>query len=180
MWFPEWVYTIDVIFAVGVVLFGIGGLRRGLSGELARVLALAGLLVGVILFYPQWTEGLAQEREQLPVWAVHAAVSTVMILASVLLFFFAQTVLKVFLKQWIGEVTDKLAGAAAGLLRGLVSGLLLFALLGLNETASATLSEKSAIGAWVCETITPRVGPWLQELPLIHPQPGDPKGETEP
>lgn len=167
MWFPEWVYTIDVLFVVGVVLFGFGGLRRGLSGELARVLALAGLLAGFLFFYPQWTASLAQEHEQLPPWAVHAVVAVVMVLGSLLLFFLLQGVLKLILKRSLGETSDKLAGLAAGLLRGLVSGLLLFTLLSLHEPIHQTLSDKSSIGAWVCDAITPTVREWLMDRPLL-------------
>lgn len=47
MWFPEVVYTIDILFIAFVLFFSIRGVWNGLSGELAHAVTLAVLLIGV-------------------------------------------------------------------------------------------------------------------------------------
>lgn len=169
MTFPDWIYTIDILFAVFVLLFVLGGLRHGLSGELARILALLVLLTAILFFYPQWMQMAARYWPALSPAMLQTAVILVLILASLLLFILLQILFKQICKSRIGEVTDKLVGSLVGLIRGIVIGLALMVGLSLLPSSALyyTLAEKSAIGQWVCTTLTPWIYPRLLELPVF-------------
>ncbi|MGE4488630.1 MAG: CvpA family protein [Kiritimatiellales bacterium] len=176
---PEWLYTIDILFAVLVIFFAIGGLRRGFSGELAHVLALTALLVGIGIYYPQLAESASNLWQNLSPSMIRVAVVATLLLGAVLLFFVLKILLKVLLKARMGEVTDKLVGALVGTARGILTGLAI--LIGLSLVPSQALyrqiSEKSSVGGWVCTTLTPQLYPRIMELPVFDhvPVPSAPR-----
>jgi uncharacterized membrane protein required for colicin V production len=172
MWFPEKLYTIDILFAAFVLLFAIGGAKRGLSGELAHVVTLVALLAGVCFFYPQLTELASAYWHALPETAVRILVPAVMLLAAVLLFVVVRALFKQLFKSKLGEASDKLAGGLVGALRGSLFGLAVLIGISLipNEAVYQTLSEKSLIGAWVCNTLTPWSQSHITELPVLKDQ----------
>ena len=172
MMIPEWVYTIDLLFVVFVLLFVFSGLRNGLSSELAHTLTLTGLLAGFCFFYPQIVQFAADYWQALPPKAVQIAVPVVMLLAAILFFVLVRALLKQLLKSQVSGASDRLLGGFAGALRGTVTGLAVMAALSLipNETLYRKLSETSSIGAWVCNTLTPWVHPRILELPVFQQQ----------
>jgi uncharacterized membrane protein required for colicin V production len=169
MFFPEWVYTLDILFVVFVLLFVIGGLRHGLSGELARMLALLAFLTALLFFFPRWMQLAAQQWPSLSSRMLQGAVILALLLAALLLSILLQLLLKLLFKSRIGEVADKLAGSLAGLVRGTLIGLALMVGLSLlpSPTLYQTLSEKSSIGSWVCRVLTPWIYPRMLELPVF-------------
>jgi uncharacterized membrane protein required for colicin V production len=169
MWFPEWIYTVDILFALFVLAVAVSGIRHGLSGELAHVVTLIALLAGVCFFYPQLTELTSGYWHALPESAVRIVVPAVMLLAAVLLFVVVRALFKQLLKSKLGETTDKIAGGLVGALRGVLFGLAILVGLSLipNDTLYQALSEKSAIGGWVCNTLTPWAQPHIEELPVL-------------
>lgn len=169
MGFPEQLYTIDILFAAFVLLFVFSGIKHGLSGELAHAVTLIVLLVGVCFFYPQCLDLASESWSALPDSAVRILVPVVMALAGILLFFVLRALFKKIFKSKLSEPADKTAGALIGILRGALTGLVLFSCLSLlpNEALYRTLSEKSAIGSWVCNTLTPWAQPRVMELPVL-------------
>ncbi len=167
--FPEMLYTIDILFAVFVFLFAAGGLLRRLSGELARVLALLVLLFGLCFAYPAFNQFAAQTWVDLSPVLIQGVVLLVLFLISFLLYFLIRVLLKRIFKTALSDGVDKVAGCVAGLLRGLLVGITLLAALSLlpNERLYEALSEKSVVGAWVCNTLTPWAHPRLMELPIF-------------
>ena len=169
MWFPEQLYTIDILFTVFVLLFVFSGIKHGLSGEIAHVVTLIALLTGVCFFYPQLTQLASDYWRVLPESAVQIAVPVVMLLAAVLLFIVVRMLFRQLLKNKLGESADKIAGGLAGALRGALLGAAVFVGLSLipNDSLYQTLSEKSSIGAWVCNTLTPWAQPRVMRLPVL-------------
>lgn len=169
MGFPEQVYTIDILFLAFVLLFVFSGIKHGLSGELAHVITLTAVLAGICFFYPQLIDLATESWRALPETAVRIAVPLVMALAAVLLFFLVRVLLKQLLKSKLSEFSDKAVGGVVGVLRGALLGLVLFSGLSLipSEALYRTLSEKSLIGAWVCNTLTPWAQPRIMELPVL-------------
>jgi uncharacterized membrane protein required for colicin V production len=169
MIFPDRVYIIDILFAMFVLFFLFGGLRHGLSGELARILALFVLLLTTLFFYPQWMQFAARHLPELSQWMLQLGVILALVMASLLLFILLQMLFKQLFKSRIGEVTDKLVGSLVGLIRGTLIGLTLMVGLSLlpSPTLYQTLFMKSTIGRWVCTTLTPWIYPRMLELPVF-------------
>lgn len=169
MWFPEWIYTVDILFALFAVVFVISGMKHGLSGELAHAVTLAVLLAGFCFFYPQLAQTASDHWRMLPPKALRIAVPLILLLAAVLVFILVRGLFKQLLKSKLNETTDKVAGGVAGALRGTVMGLAVLAGLSLipNEKLYQTLSERSAIGGWVCNTLAPWAKPRIEELPVL-------------
>jgi uncharacterized membrane protein required for colicin V production len=169
MWFPEQLYTIDILFAALVLLFVFEGIKHGLSSELAHVVTLIALLAGFCFFYPQLTQLASDHWQTLPPSAVQIAVSALMLLAAVLLFVLLRALFKQLLKNKLGEAADKIAGGLAGALRGALVGLVVLVGLSLipNDSLYQTLSEKSSVGGWACNTLAPWAKPRIMELPVL-------------
>lgn len=169
MWFPEQLYTIDILFAAFVLLFIFSGMKNGLSGELAHVVTLFALLTGICFFYPQLMDMATEYWLDLPETAVRIAVPGVMLLAAVVMFILVRGLFKQLFKSKLSELADRLAGGLAGMLRGVLLGLIVFSGISMmpDETVYRTLSEKSAVGAWVYSTLTPWARPRIMELPVL-------------
>lgn len=169
MYFPEWLYTIDVLFVIFILIFAFRGTRNGLSGELAHGVTLLALLAGFVFYYPQLTQFAAESWRILPPESLRFVVPAVMVLASVLLFVLLRVVFKLLIKRAMGDAAEKLAGGLIGMLRGAVIGLAVFAGLSLipNDALYWTISEKSAAGGWVCNTVTPWLRSRSPELPTL-------------
>jgi len=169
MGFPESLYTIDILFVAFVLLFVFSGIKHGLSGELAHVVTLLALLFGICFFYPQLMQLASEAWRSLPDTAVRIAVPIVILLAAGLLFVLTRALCKQLFKSKLSEAVDKAAGALVGVLRGALLGLVVFSGLSMipNEALFRTLSEKSLIGAWVCNTLTPWAQPRIMELPVL-------------
>ncbi len=169
MCFPEVLYTIDILFAALVLLFAFRGTKNGLSGELAHVVTLVALLAGVCFYYPRLTELASDYWRALPESAVRIAVPVVLVLAAVLLFVVVRALFKQLFKSKLGGPVDKIAGGLVGALRGILFGLAVLAGLSLipNDSLYRALSEKSSIGAWVCNTLTPWAQSHAGDLPVL-------------
>lgn len=168
MWFPEMLYTIDILFVLFVLFFAVRGVWNGLSGELANVITLLALLAGFCFFYPQVAD-LAKDNWNLPDTALRFIVPAVLILASVVLFVLLRILFRQMLKEQAGTNADKVGGVLVGILRGVLLGLTVFVGLSLipNDSLYRVLSEKSAVGGWVCNTLTPWAAPRIGELPAL-------------
>ena len=169
MWFPEQFYTIDILFAALVLLFVFEGIKHGLSSELAHVATLIVLLAGFCFFYPQLVQLTSDQWPALPPMAVQIAVPVVMLLVTVLLFLLLRALFKQLLKDKLGEAADKITGGLAGALRGALVGVAILVGLSLipNDALYQALSEKSSVGAWVCNTLAPWANPRIMELPVL-------------
>ena len=81
MYFPEWLYTIDVLFVIFILIFAFRGTRNGLSGELAHGVTLLALLAGFVFYYPQLTQFATESWRILPPEFLRFVVPAVMVLA---------------------------------------------------------------------------------------------------
>ena len=169
MSFPDTFYSIDVLFGLFVLLFGVVGLLRGLADELARLLAFAFLLCGFAVFFPALTQIAARHWSTLSPVAVQVVVGLVLWFSAMLLFFLLRFSLKKFLCERIDALVNKLSGTLVGLLSGALLGLSVLSMVSLvpDESVYQMLSEKSAVGGWVCERMTPWLHPRLMELPVF-------------
>lgn len=169
MWFPESLYTIDILFAVFVVFFAVSGTRHGLAGELAHVITLATLLAGFCFFYPQLTRVASDYWSVLSPAMVKIVAPILLLLVAVLIFFVARMLFKQLLKDKLGESADKISGGLVGTLRGVMMGLVVFVGLSLvpNDSLYQSISRKSSIGGWACSTLTPWLQPRITELPVL-------------
>lgn len=182
MMFPDWLFTIDVLFILFLLFFGVNGFRRGLSGELAHVLSLLVLFCGFFFFFPALTKLVAGQWSDLsPEWT-RVVVMVAVAGAALLLFFAGREVFKLLLKTQVSEVGDKLIGGLVGLSRGLVIGLIVLGSLSIvpSDRIYGLLTEKSMIGKWVCTTLTPWARPKIMELPVFDREGTVPQGAELP
>lgn len=170
MSFPDTFYAIDVLFGLFVLLFGVAGLFRGLSGEMARLLAFSALLCGFAFFFPSLTQLAARKWSALPPVAVQVTVGIILWLSAMLLFFALRFLLKKLLSEQIPGLLDKLFGALTGMLSGVLVGLCVLSVVSLvpDEGAYRMLTEKSMVGSWVCNRLTPWLHPRIMELPVFN------------
>jgi uncharacterized membrane protein required for colicin V production len=175
MWFPEMLFTIDILFAAFVLFFAVSGARNGFSGELAHVVTLVALLAGVCFYYPQLTGLAADYWQALPESAVRILVPIVLVLAAALLFVAVRALFKQLFKSKLGGPADKIAGGLTGALRGALFGLAFLAGLSLipDDSLYRALSEKSSVGSWVCNTLTPWAQSHAVGLPVLKDKTGE-------
>ncbi|MBC8205919.1 MAG: CvpA family protein [Kiritimatiellales bacterium] len=166
---PDTFYAVDVLFGLFVLLFGVVGLLRGLADELARLLAFAFLLCGFAVFFPALTQFAARNWVTLSLAAVQVVVGLVLWMSAMLLFFMLRFSLKKLLCEQVDSLLNKLSGALVGLLSGALLGLSVLSVVSLvpDESVYQKLSEKSVVGGWVCERMTPWLHPRLMELPVF-------------
>ena len=169
MSFPDTFYTIDVLFGLFVLLFGVIGLLRGLADELARLLAFAFLLCGFAVFFPSLTQLAARNWNMLSPIAVQVVVGLVLWLSAMLLFFLLRFLLKKLFREQVRPLLNKISGTLVGLLSGALTGLSVLSVVSLvpDESVYRMLSEKSVVGGWVCERMTPWLHPRVMELPVF-------------
>ncbi len=171
---PETIYTLDVLFCAFVLLFGVAGMLRGLPGELARLLTLAGLLAGVCFFYPALTRLAAQQWPMLPPAAIHAVTVAALLLCAMVFYLLLRLLLRSLLKDRGGVFLDRVSGAIVGMVFGVLMGLCVLCSISLlpQDRPYQILSEKSMIGNWVCTTLTPWIYPRLMEMPIFDAEAG--------
>lgn len=166
---PDSLYTIDVLFGLFVLLFGVIGLFRGLAGELACLMTFIFLLCGFAVFFPSLTQFAARNWNMLPPVAVQVLVGLILWLSSILVFFTLRFLLKKLLFERLSELANKILGALTGMFSGTLLGLCVLSIVSLvpQESAYRVLSEKSVVGSWVCGCLTPWLHPRVLELPVF-------------
>jgi len=167
--FPDWLYTIDILFFAFVFFSAVRGFRRGLSGELAHILTVIIMLSVVCFLYPFLLQAAARIWSYVPAAAVQTALIIVMGLMAVLLFCTVRAMFKQLFKARMDAAGDHMAGCGIGALRGVMIGAVIISALSMlpSERLHQTLSEKSVVGGWVCNTLTPWLYPRLFELPVF-------------
>lgn len=182
MYFPEMLYTIDILFVVVILFFAISGTRHGFSGELAHVVLLLALLIGVCFFYPRWIQMTSDSWRELPMPVVQISVSVALLLIALLFFVFAHMWFRRSLEGKLGGGADKMVGGLIGALRGGLFGLAVWVGLSLipNDSLYRVLSEQSLVGNWVCNTLTPWVQPRIKELPILKDRLSEPFNDVTP
>ncbi|MBM4153264.1 MAG: hypothetical protein FJ220_07065 [Kiritimatiellaceae bacterium] len=166
MGFPEWLYTIDILFVVFVFVFVCSGIKLGLSGELAHVVTLVVLLICLFCFYSQLIHVVSDTWPGLEPQAAGVVTLCLLIVAAALLFLLLQVIFKSMLKNKMGESSEKFFGAVAGGFRGALIGVIVMSALSVvaSESLYQTLSEKSLVGGWVCKTVAPWADPYREQI----------------
>ncbi len=168
---------VDALVAVFLVGGLVGGIRRGLSGELARMLIAAGCVAALVFYTRTVADALAA---RFPEWSTHATYLTAVaacLAGSYAALTAARLVLARILNFSFKGPLEKAGGAVFGLLRsGAVAALLLLLLSLLpNDTLRSMIAVESRAGSLV----TTRLHPWYERLAEQVPElsPGD---ETPP
>jgi uncharacterized membrane protein required for colicin V production len=182
MGFPEQLYTIDILFAVFVLLFALNGSRYGLASELAHAMTKMALLAGICFFYPQLLSLVSAQKWPLPESVTGFLVPAFMLLASVLLFFTLLVLFEKMFQDKLNGTVDKAGGALAGVLRGALTGLMIFSCLSLipSKGLYQVLSNRSLVGLWVCDTLTPWAKPRVMKMPVMKATVRQPVDEVTP
>ena len=161
-------------FLVGGV---IGGIRRGLSGELARVLIAAGCVIAIYAYARPLAEWLGNRHG----FDAHIAIlsSTIIILlGSYVALTVARLALAALFNFSFKGRPEKIGGAVCGLLRsGFVAMLLLmlFSLLP-NDTLHRLITEESRTGRLVTGRVQPLYEKLSEKIPELR-APGQPIDE---
>lgn len=140
----------NILDLVAVVLLALGTLRgalRGLSGELARLVALvAAFAFGLAAYDPVAAWFLAHTRLEGRLATVVAFVGT--LLGAVIALLLIRKVLKALMRVVIEEKFDKAAGAVAGFIGTSIVIVIVFVVLNMwpNDFLNRKFGEESVIG----------------------------------
>ena len=160
---------IDVIALLFLVLGTFVGYRRGLSGELSRLVSVIfALLVGLQVYRPlgAWVV----EHTRLEARSAETCAYAVTIVAAILGMVLVRVLFKFLMKLVFEETTDKVGGAVAGFLRACATVLIVFVLMNLwpHDYLNRHFGEESLIGRIVLKHL-PSVREKMEALPLPEP-----------
>ncbi len=170
----------------GVALFLIGGLagglRRGLSGELSRVLIAAGCVALVYHYARPLAHWLGPRYDLSPDIALLIASAGLLLGGYIVLTAIRLVLAAVFSFAFKGR-PEKIGGAVCGLARAALVASLLLTMLALlpHDALHRHVAVESRIGRWVNERMHPvieRVADRLPELRLPEKRGDQPSNET--
>lgn len=195
--------VVDWIF-VAFVFGGLaGGVRRGLSGELARVLIAAGCIAAVIFLTRPLADALMARFEWAPRLCFLSALLILLVGAYAILTIIRLALSAMFSFSFKGR-TERIGGALCGLVRSGAVAILILLLLSLmpNDTMQAMITQESRIGRLVTArlhplyeqlsekvpelrvappeaTADPSIDPYVEDLPPVDEPPAAPDGDWD-
>jgi uncharacterized membrane protein required for colicin V production len=111
-------HTIDIILSVIGVIFVIIGIKRGLSGELIRIIAMVAGFIGAFIYYSDVTVYLSSLKIPL---AVKNAISFFLIYAViVLLILIIGWIIKKIINMTVLGWADRALGAVVGIFKAMI------------------------------------------------------------
>lgn len=167
---------VDAIVLV-LLLFGIfGGVRRGLSGELARIIAIA------FSVYAAWrlaqpAADLLGEHTRLSVHDAYVTAWIAVLVLAYLLLLAVRLVLRSLMVFAFKGKLERIGGAVCGLLRTavVVAVVILFLSVAPQPNIQKAVSQDSYVGRFVCERVRPMYDDLSDRVPEIRlptPEPG--------
>jgi len=147
-------YIVDLMVLVIILFEFLMGLRRGLSGELFRLLGTGLVMIIALNFYEDFGLMIANHSRLTQNHEMAVALAFLLIVAGLgLCFLLLRIVFALIVNIKFNDAFDRPAGGAAGILRGcLIAGLLLFAAsLWPNEQLRPWITVNSYAGKTVCE-----------------------------
>lgn len=160
-WFAR-LSIMDMVLLLLLLISGVRGLLRGLSGELAHLLSFVALTAGFIYALPPAVHYL-EERYGMSLFNARTLAGIVLLLAVIGIFFLLREGLAALVKAGLNAVMDKLLGLTTGLLRGGCLILVFLVLLRLVPMAEiqTVVFEQSRIGNRVKRDLFPVLDRWL-------------------
>jgi uncharacterized membrane protein required for colicin V production len=161
----NWVDAGVAAFLVGGV---VGGLRRGLSGELSRALIAAGC-VAIVYYYSRPAANWLGARYDLSAdVALLSAAAGLLLGAYIALTLIRLALAAIFSFSFKGR-PEKIGGAICGLLRAALVAALLLTMLALlpHDTLHRHVAVESRIGRWVHERMHPLIDRVADRLPTL-------------
>lgn len=157
--------------AVAAFLLGglVGGIRRGLSGELARVLIAAGTIAAIYYYARPVANHLLTRYEWSENVALLIASAGVLLAAYVGLTLIRLALAAVFNFAFKGRV-EKIGGGLLGLVRSALVAILLLTLFALlpNNTLHRHVAVESRCGRWVNERMHPLLDHVSERMPELR------------
>lgn len=139
--------VIDVAALIIVAFSTLQGFRRGLSGELARLVSVVVAFSFGLYFYRPLGSWLV-EHSRLTEQRAQALAFLAMVIAAVVVMIFLRFVLKHIMKIAFEKKVDKMGGCLAGFIRSSVFVIIVFLLLNMwpHDYLNRQFGEKSVIG----------------------------------
>lgn len=148
---------LDVVVALILIIFGIRGYRRGLSGE---VLQIVGLLASFILAYQffQVIGTIIVEHSSIPVQIADISGYVIIFISINLLFFIIRKIVHKLMTFSFVAVLEKGGGIAAGVVRAICMISIIYVLIGMLHIPHLTgyIIERSFTGRYII-TISPHI-----------------------
>jgi len=160
-WFAR-LSIMDMVLLLLLLIFGVRGLLRGFSGELAHLFTFFALAAGFIYALPPAVQYL-EERYGMSLFNARTLSTLVLLLAVAGIFFLLREGLATLVKAGLNTMMDKLLGLITGLLRGSCILLVFLVLLRLAPVAEiqTVVFEQSRIGSRVKRDLFPMLDRWL-------------------
>ena len=171
-------HAIDYI-VLALLFYGlIGGLIRGLAGEVARAIVFLALLATLYHVHPQATRFLEETTHLAPEDAPWVAFAALMV-AAIGVYAVSRALAKRFFKRALGGLNQRFGGAVAGLLRGAVLAALLLLAAGLApiESLQRAVVEDSWFGQRA-HTVLPDAYQRIADRYALPPYPAPPAPDT--
>ena len=159
---------VDMIAILLVVIGGIQGFFRGLSGEIARLIgAILAFLAGIWLRQP--VSVWIVENTRLEDRAATATAFTATVIIAFIIMLILRMVIKRLVKVVFAEGFDRSTGVIAGLLRMSIIVFIIFLCMNMipHDYLNRVLGEESAIGRVVVKYV-PMVRDVLKDNNLLH------------
>lgn len=176
--YRNYLNIVDIIVAA-MLLFGfVGGIRRGLSGELLRILS---IIIAIVVGWKGTDAGSAwlSEKSEWPVEDVKKFAFLGLIVATYVFLAFVRVGLRLFLSFSFKGKLEVIGGALIGLLRAAVFSAV--ALLAMTMIDYQTLNDalaNSVTGKLVKEHVRPLYDEIARENPDLNLPTGEPVEET--
>jgi uncharacterized membrane protein required for colicin V production len=153
------------IFLIGGL---IGGLRRGLSGELSRVLIAAGCITIVYFYSRTLADWLITKHNFSSEVALLIAAAALLLGAYIALTLVRIALAAVFSFTFKGRL-ERIGGAICGTLRTALAAAILLTMLALlpNETLRRHIAVESRLGSWVVSRMHPLIDRVADRFPAL-------------
>ena len=146
--------VIDIAALIFIVLGVLLGFRRGLSGELARLISTVIVFLTCMHFYHPLTAWLL-ENSTLSGRSAQAAAFIIMIIVLLIAATLIRYILKKIIKVAVDKKADKVGGMIAGFIRSMIIVVIVFIIMNMipHEYLNRKFGEESFTGTLVLKSV---------------------------
>lgn len=171
-------HPVDIILVVYLLLASLHGLRRGLSSEIAHMVAAVAILAAAWIFSPQLADLLMSRTRLQDPGMAHGLSFALVIAGGFVLSLLLRLILKTLLDFSFKGRLERLGGALAGCLRGVV--VVTVVVIAINLWPRGYFYEQVAEASFLGRNLSQAVMPLYEALATERPEWGLPPPHVDP